>query len=234
MGTVLLVALGRRAGLRRVADRSRRRRPFEAHCSPRIGRADSPGASVSGDVPDLADALRQAADLVEAADLPEDLRAAAYRKVLDLIVAAPATPRGRAEGPMLPAAGEPAAEVARKLDVRVETVREVFEFGNGDVSLIFAPSRLPRQKAAATRQIALLVTVARQVSGLDVEWTDIDHARDQCREFGVLDPANFATEIARMGSVFSLKGAGRNRQLRVNRRGLEEAAEIIRALADER
>jgi hypothetical protein len=180
----------------------------------------------------IRDVLKEAAEQVEAAGIPEDLRPAAFAKAVDLLAAqAPRSPNEPTEHHSTTEGSDGVSGIARRLKVSTEEVSEVFEIVDDDVRLIVAPSVLPKQRAAATRAIALLIAAARQSAGVDDGWTNQDVLRDHCREFGVLDSANFASEIGGMGDYFGLKGSGRSRKIRVNLRGLEEAGNKVRELA---
>jgi hypothetical protein len=128
------------------------------------------------------------------------------------------------------AVGDGVAQLSERLRVTGHEASEIFEVDDGEVQLIFAPSRLPRQKAAAMRIVALLTAAARQATGIDEGWTPVEVIRERCREYGVLDSANFASEISHMADVFGFKGSGRNRQVRVNLRGFELAGDRVRDL----
>jgi hypothetical protein len=107
---------------------------------------------------------------------------------------------------------------------------EAFDLVEGRMHLTIAPSRLPRQKAAAMKDVALLVSAARQAAGVDAEWTAAGAIRDECRDLGVLDGNNFAAEVAQLDAYLSFRGTGRSRLLKVNRRGYEEAGRRLRDL----
>jgi hypothetical protein len=175
---------------------------------------------------EVKDILAAAAQAVDEANVPEALREAAFVKAVDLLAGKAPVPHASlvnitGTGQF---AGEMTERVAQRLRVNPAAVAEAFDFAGDDVSLILAPSRLPRQKAAAMRDVALLITAARQAAGIDSDgWTESEVIREACRNIGVFDSANFATEIGHMGNVFSFKGSGRNRVIKANLRGLEQA-----------
>jgi hypothetical protein len=180
----------------------------------------------------VSDILKRAAAEVESAGLPDDLRATGFAKAVDLLVAAAEDiPSPAARSPN-GAPGDPYGEVAQALGIDVHAVTEVFEIVDGNAHVIVAPSRLPQQKAAAMRDVALLISTVRQTSGIDESWTATDVIRDECRALGVFDSANFASEISGLGALFSFKGTGRARLIRVNRRGYEQAGQRIAVLAE--
>jgi hypothetical protein len=177
---------------------------------------------------EISDILAAAARDVESARLPEELREAAFVKAVEL------RSGGLAGGPAETLADGPSgqlAAVAEKLRVDPETVSQVVEITSEGVEIIVSPSLLPRQKAAATRDVALLVTATRQAAGFDEGWTDTELIREQCRNLGVFDSANFATEVAHLGAFLNFKGSGRTRKVRANLRGFEQAGMRMRELA---
>jgi hypothetical protein len=187
----------------------------------------------SGQESEIGSLLAEAAQDVDSAGIPQDLRVAAFSKAVDLRAAKAGlggNGGSEAKGPGERRVVE--GGLGARLGVDDELLGELAEIGDNRVDLIFAPSLLPRQKAAAMRDVALLVASIRQAAGVDSEgWTAAGVIREQCREVGVLDQANFATELGKMGAFFSFRGSGRSREVRVNRRGFEEAGRRMVELA---
>lgn len=180
--------------------------------------------------------LADAAADVEKAGVPDDLRAAAFSAAIALRSGGVAHPAGGppAEGPTETGMRNPAewqAAVAKALSVDVADVEEAFDLVDGHMHLTIPPSRLAPQKAAAMREVALLVCTARQTASLEEDgYTSVDVIREECRDLGVLDAHNFAAEISRLDDTMSFRGTGRSRHLKVNRRGFEEAGRRLREL----
>lgn len=182
--------------------------------------------------------LAAAAADVEAAGVPDDLREAAFAAAVEMrrggIAPSPSPSAPALRGPVAPLSIDPGSwqsAVASALSADPEDVGEAFDLVDGRMHLTIPPSRLPKQKAAAMKDVALLVCSARQAAGLDEDgFTDTAIVRDECRDLGVLDVANFASEIARLDDLMSFRGSGRSRHLRVNRRGLERAGERLKEL----
>jgi hypothetical protein len=180
--------------------------------------------------------LAAAAADVEKAEVPDDLRSAAFTAAITLRTASAGTAAGapaaggRRETPARSAEDWQSA-VATALGVDIADVGEAFDLVEGHMRLTIPPSRLPRQKAAAMRDVALLVCTARQTAGLEEDgFTSVGVIRDECRDLGVLDANNFAAEIGKLDDVMSFRGTGRSRDLKVNRRGFEEAGRRLRDL----
>jgi hypothetical protein len=177
----------------------------------------------------LADAVAD----VEKAGVPDDLREAAFNAAVALRTA------GSTGSAAAPAAAAAVAgrghedwhgRVASALGVPTADVDEAFDLDDNRLRLTIAPSRLPRQRATAMKDVALLISAARQAAGIDADgWTSVDVIRDECRELGVLDANNFAAEI-QLRDVMSQRGRGRSRQLKITRRGYEQAGARLREL----
>ncbi len=185
-------------------------------------------------VTDMADMFKAMLAAMEEAGVPDDLRAVAFAKGLDLLAAGSHRPGGvppaTGEEPSAPSEGG-MARIAAKLSVSVDAAREVFDLDGDRLDLIVPPGRLDKTKARATREIGLLISAARQASSLDTDWTPTSTIRDACTEFGKYDSANFATSLNTLGNLCSFRGKGQQREVRVNRQGLEEAGVLVRRLS---
>jgi hypothetical protein len=178
------------------------------------------------------DILKQAADLVAAADVPDDLRAAAFAKAVDLLA-------GRSVGATIV---EPPADpdlnidpddliqrIATKLNLDRELVDETFEVEDGQIRLTVARTKLNAAKTRGTKQIAVLLAAARQAAGLE-EKTKFDIIREVADDYGKYDSPNFAATLNELGDYFSISGPRGDRELKVRRAGYDEAAATIRRL----
>jgi hypothetical protein len=197
---------------------------------------------------DAAAILRAAAAAVETADLPEDLRQAGFEKAVDLVAgrAAPAAHGAGGSGSGAGSAadttgagdtGTPAVEgegplpqIANKLGLSMEIVGDVFDVEDGALKIVLPTSSLESGKKAATRQLALLIAVARQAAGLE-EWTYAKDIREVTKEFNKFDVSNFAQTLNSMDEVFRFTGNGAaERRVKVTRQGYEQAAGLVRQL----
>jgi hypothetical protein len=174
---------------------------------------------------------------IDDASVPDDLRVAAFEKTFDALLtpvvsgvrpAADSFP-GRQSPQPTGAAGPSLGAIASKLGLDAELVEEIYYVDGDNLGLAVAASRFDSKKAGATQEIALLLAAGRQAGGWD-EWTPVSRVRDVCREYGRFDPANFATTVKRMGSVFSFRGKAREVEVRVTRPGYEQAANLAREL----
>jgi hypothetical protein len=192
----------------------------------------------------ITDRLRRAADAVDQAGLPEDLRRVGFERALDALglgatnIGVPAALTGptAAAGPLSshgpdtsPNAQPPddlLSEIARRLEVAPENIERIYDIDDGQVRLAIKRSMLPDadRKAAGTRHVSLLVAVGRQAAGTEEE-TAFAVMRDECQAFGVLDSANFSAEVGKLD--FRVKGGRNSRTAKANRHHFEEAAQLI-------
>ena len=180
--------------------------------------------------------LRLAAAAVEEAELPDDLRGIAFERSLDAL-GVRTTLEAAAESGGVASAGESPPggasgdsghldQIARRLGLDAEAIARVYENDAGQIRLIIKRAMLPdpARKAAAMRDVALLIVVGRQAAGLE-EYTPLVVVRDECRDLNVLDGGNFATEIAKL--EFRAQGDRNRREVKANRHHFDDAADLI-------
>ena len=86
--------------------------------------------------------------------------------------------------------------------------------------------KLDSSTATATKQIALLVAGARQLTGVE-EWTDSKEIRRICSDYGRFDTTNFAKTIKVMDDAFSFRGKSQQLQVRLHQRGIDKLKQLI-------
>lgn len=185
--------------------------------------------------------LRRAAEAVEAARLPNELRTIGFERALDALGLGEAQ---MAPAPSVPATarpvpardtGEPVVHlldaIARRFELPAETIGRIYEADDGAVRLAIKRSMLPEpdRRAAAMRDVSLLVVAGRQAAG--EEQTPFVDIREECRALNVLDGANFSSEVAKLD--FRVRGARNTRTAKANRHHYEEAAQLIRRMLGE-
>lgn len=193
----------------------------------------------------VADILAEAIAAVSAADVPDDLKEAAFSKAVDVIMArrtaetpvrmetATATPAAApAVARTAPAAGDLVGTIAARLRLDREVVGEVFDETDGRIDVIVPPRKLAAGKSPATKQLALLIAAARQAAEIE-EWTDADEIRRFVEDFKRYDQANFASSLKEMDDIFRLKQSGRKITLKLSRPGWDRAVELITKLSGE-
>lgn len=171
--------------------------------------------------------------------MPEDLRTSAFEAGMQMLSArSTQQPDDAARGlstassALRPATADTLVRIASRLGVDIGLVEEVYVEGDSGPEVVVATARLEKNRAGATKQLALLLAAARQATGADDDWTSSEQIRETVQLYGKFDSNNFAATIAAMDDVFTLRGRGRDRTVRVSRRGWEQAAELVTALAE--
>jgi hypothetical protein len=208
---------------------------------------------MSSKVPAVDQILAEALKAVEDAAVPNDLRAVAFEKAVEIIaaragvpvvaaVAAPAAPAGDPSGggdrdgsggaaSTKPAEAKTLERVAAGLKADLADVKEVFHIEDGEPKLVVATSQLEDGTADAAEQIAVLLAAARQVGGWGEDgWTASSVIRQAADDYGKKD-GNFARTLSAMKDEFNFTGKRTGVKVKVKRRGKERAAEIVGALA---
>jgi hypothetical protein len=179
--------------------------------------------------------LKRAAEIIDAADLPQDLRALAFAQILAVTLgpSIPADlPAPRIQHPDERQAGdELLARIEARLGVEHTILQRVYEEYDGRLLLTIKRTMLtsPKSKASAMREVSLVTAAGRQAAGLE-DKTPFEILRGECDELDVLDGPNFATEIKRLS--VKIEGSGRKKDVRVLRHGMDEAAKLIRKMAE--
>lgn len=185
----------------------------------------------------VSELLALARQEMEEADLPNDLRVAAFEKAVDLLskghTAKPAAQdeeAGKSDAQKGAIGDGLLAKVAAKLSRSPQDVAQVFYEDGEEIGLSVASTALDKKKKAGTRQVAVLVAAARQASGIDNDgWTDSGVVREACEHYGKYDQANFAATLAGMDDVFVVKKDGQSRKVKVKVKvpGFERAAALV-------
>ena len=191
----------------------------------------------------LSELVAQARDATSVlGDEDKELRRIAFARVLDHLLGngsgngnAPQTPAVEAapETDDDPIDGVLATEqqrvdaAARYFDIAPAEVRELFDLSNGEPRLVLHSNKLPKGKAEAVREIALLVCGVRTAVGLD---TGSQHIRRASDDFNKLD-RNFMTVLGEMDTIAVLgKPGSKNRLVRMRVIGAEAARPLAQQL----
>ncbi len=191
---------------------------------------------------ELVEALVEARRTIDAAELPQELRAPAFEAVLRILVgdvdlrslASPgaAEPSESASDEIRRGAeGDIMRRIAMKLGVPLEKVQQVYFLDGDSLGLSVPSSALSSAKKEATRQIAVLIAVGRTAAGLDeTGWTPAAAIRKVCDDYGKFDVGNFGKTLRAMDDVFQVRGGGPSRQVRAKVPGFERAVALINEL----
>ncbi|MFN2477245.1 MAG: hypothetical protein ABR526_13000 [Chthoniobacterales bacterium] len=182
---------------------------------------------------DIRQILIDAQKAVDESGISDDLRQLAFQKAVDALSRADQAP---VVGPSGIAHAKPAADVpagsgsekiTRRLGIAAEVVGEIYSDNeSGGVDVVLGVGKLDSSTATATKQIALLVAGARQLTGSE-EWTDTKVIRAVCSDFGRFDSANFAKTVRQMDDAFSFRGKGQQLTVRLHQRGIEKLKQLI-------
>lgn len=171
--------------------------------------------------------LAEAADIVLRSGIPSELWPTGFRWTLEEI---------QRVGASMPTARQPttsdgpgADRLRRLLGLTADQLERVYDLSGAEVGLVVSRSKLPAQKARATKTVAVLFAAGRQGAS-DEEWTPIDVIREQCRQYGVLDAPNFASAISAAGDSLVIRGRGAQREVKVTRGGFEEAGRLAASM----
>ena len=174
--------------------------------------------------------LTEALRIVDAVDVPTDLRSAALGCVFGALGTDVAPTSGqdasRRDSGSAEAIGG-LAGISSRLGVSSQVVEHVYVVEGNDLELVLPSGRLDQAKSKATEQIALLVAAGRQAAGLDDAWTGVDHIRSMCEHYRRHDQANFASTIKGMDEVFVIRGSGRDRRVKMSAPGWQRASNLV-------
>ena len=184
---------------------------------------------------EIRDAITMARSAVEEADLPEQWQERAFGEVLKRLLAGDAptasrpAERAAVAVPGGAVAGSGLARVAARLTVPENALADVFAVEDDSVTLHVASGKIAPTKSRATREVALLMSAARQAAGIDESWTDVSHVRDALSQYSRYDISNFSKYLRETGDLFNFRGKP-VQQLRLTRPGWEAAAELVKTL----
>lgn len=180
----------------------------------------------------MSEILRRAYEETLAAKLPPELEPAGFAALASHFLAASSPGKSGIQAQFGPATSvhDWPSRAAARMNLSVETLDSVFDTAETEPRLIVSFGRLPQGRAAATRTVALILAAARQGGEVDDGWTSTAILREACRDFGVLDQANFASHVTALdGAAF--RGTGARREVKVTARGFELASQQIGAMA---
>lgn len=184
---------------------------------------------------DITGVLVEARKIVDHSELPENLQAVAFGKAVDLlsrgvdISGSRARTESGSNGPSTDGSElSPLKLIAARLDIDLETVREVYYERDGTPELGISPTKLEPSMKGGTTQLALLVAAARQAAQLE-DATSIELIRSVASDYKKYDSKNFTRAIATMADDV-VANRGRLKEIRLSRPGWEHAKALISRL----
>jgi hypothetical protein len=185
----------------------------------------------------ISELLAEASRVVDAANLPDDLRATAFAKAVDLLTGAggdaaarhQAKPQGSGAGGAEPAATTGSLDAAAlTLKIDRATLDTVVGIENGQPVVHVPPSALATKPAPAMRQLILVLTAVRQGGGWeDVTNGDVLKKQLSTHHKGHYDSNNFWNAVGRAND--SIRNTGG--KLKMIPAGYTAAGTLITALA---
>lgn len=116
---------------------------------------------------------------------------------------------------------------ATKLEI--DDLETVYSERDGILELVLPARRLANDMANATRQLAQIYGLGRQLAGLE-EWTTFVSVREVVASYGKLDSKNFASHVAKLDDVSSIRGKSPNKEFKIHRTGREKVLELLQAM----
>jgi hypothetical protein len=188
----------------------------------------------------LPEVLKEVLAALDAANVPDDLRAVAFAKAFDHTAGVsgaawtpgPPSSEDSGGGGEKPAnSGTAIARIADKLAVTEEQAAHVFDIDEDGVHLTVPHAAFDSKKRTAMQQVMRAVAAARQAIDLE-EFTATKVLRAACEDRGVLDSGNFASALAGIdGDGVRVKGSGPSREIKLNAKGYAMAGEIVKQLS---
>jgi hypothetical protein len=186
----------------------------------------------------VADLLKKAEAVVDAAELADDLRPPGFGAAVQLlsgrgIAAAPAPPAPAVAASVPAAGGSPAPatgaldRIAAGMGIDPKKIRNLYEEADGTPVLIVKSTKLPGSKAAGAHDIAILVMAARQLGGID-DYTEAAVLRDAAKRYGKFDQGNFGKHMTALDNLILTRGKGPSAKRKLTQPGLEAAAELAK------
>jgi hypothetical protein len=192
----------------------------------------------------VADLLSRALAAVDSAQIPDDLKEIAFTHALALLGAGVGPASGAGAKPGQTGTGNaiptPAVstdggalgglglldKIAAGLGVELDKVKRLFAEKDGAPQLIVKSSKLPKTKAAAAHDLALLMMAGRQLGGLD-EYTEAEVLRDLVKRYGKFDQSNFAQQMKALDHYILTDGKGASAKRKLTHPGIEAATEMV-------
>lgn len=125
--------------------------------------------------------------------------------------------------------GDVIGKISAVLKLDRDLVELVYAVQDGEPMVVVSAKKIASNKAEGTRQLAQLISAARQIVGLE-EWTSSATIRQVVTDFGRLNVGNFAAALQRMDEVALTRGKGQQREIRITKPGIENTADLIKSL----
>jgi hypothetical protein len=125
--------------------------------------------------------------------------------------------------------GDLIGKISAALKLDRDLVELVYAAQDGEPTVVVSAKKIASNKAEGTRQLAQLVSAARQITGLE-EWTSSATIRPVVTNFGRLNVSNFAATLQQMDNVALIRGKGQQREVKITKPGIENTADLVKSL----
>ena len=178
--------------------------------------------------------LASAVEALEKASVPRDLRAAALPEAIKLIAgdveasARPPLPEMRApdEAPLTNA--KPSLDqLAQRLGIPLNVISDVYVEVNGELHLGVPSRNIASTKKEGSAEIAVLVSVGRQGTGVDPDLTPNAEVRRWAQELNRYDEKHFGEHVQAADRLLTIVGKGQRRQFRVKWHEADQLKAVI-------
>lgn len=190
----------------------------------------------------VADILRAAAEAVEQAKVPEDLRTIAFGKAVDLLSGVGDAPvpstNTAALGGSAPSAGGAAPSqrlqrIADALDVQGDRIEIVYTEHGDALQLVADPADLGSSMKERAKNVALLLAGGRQLGGWDEGATLDEIVRGEVDRLGVYDSTNYSKHVKELSVWFNVNGSGKKATYKLKFTGRQQLKELVGRLSTE-
>jgi hypothetical protein len=183
----------------------------------------------------LVERLQHAQEIVKESDLAAEFNPVAFAEVFRALDDGAATSDTKTRQPvqrrvttMQGELSERLAAVAQAFDVDPSVIEQVFADDDDQLVIVLPPRRFESSSRGAMKQVAILMTCARQAGGWDGSWTQPKTIRDECMRIGVCSK-NFGAVIEGL-DMFSGQGTGSQRRLRAHNASFKAARNVLKEL----
>jgi hypothetical protein len=183
---------------------------------------------------DISDILKQAVAATDAAGVPEDLRATAFAKAVDLLSSTMQVGVAPAFAPAPSAVGLPAglARIATAFDVSPEQLDRIFDEFEGMLQFTGDVGALGKTQSARVAELALIYGAARQLGGYDEGASTDSVIRAEVDRHGLLDSSNYTKHIAPLKPYFNINGSGKSATYKLKYDGRQHAKSVAQGLVN--
>jgi len=176
--------------------------------------------------------LTEAAAMVDSIDLPEDYRAIAFSKVIDVLAKEPSGVSERSS--TTEKVSQPTSDWMERLErgtnKTAEELEELFFAGeDGEPLLGVDLGRLGTNTAQCSRKIILLLVGVRQVGGIETT-TASEILRDHCKDLNAYDQSNFGKTLSGLKPWFNFTGSGSSKIIRLKPSGRKAFQQLVESL----